>query len=230
MTRASSSSAPSSTAETPRHLVGSDPSIDALREQIATAAPTREAVLILGETGSGKDIVAELLLRASPRAEKPWRAVNCSELRPELAANELFGHEAGAFTGAGKRRDGLFRAVDTGTLFLDEIADLPLEVQTQLLRAIEQGEIRRQGADSYDKVDVRVIAATNADLDDRVLRGRFRHDLFERFVWVIRMSPLRERPTDIEALVRHFIDLHRQTEGMTGAGVVNEFETATGRN
>ena len=198
----------------PREIVGVDPSTDELRRHIDTFAPSKEPVLILGETGTGKEVVAGHIHARSNRPNKPLCIANCGSFAVELAASELFGHERGAFTGAAAATRGLFRAADGGTLFLDEIADLPRQVQTQLLRTIELGEIRPVGSEKTIRVNVRVIAATNADLKSLIAAGTFRNDLLQRFTVRVQTRPLRERTADIEALALHFVQWHAGGEGM----------------
>jgi transcriptional regulator with GAF, ATPase, and Fis domain len=173
-----------------------------LLEQIA---PTDARVLVEGETGTGKELVAEALHQASRRADRPLVVVDCSAVSASLIESELFGHVRGAFTGAVGDRAGAFEAADGGTVFLDEIGELSLALQPNLLRVLERGEVRRVGSNTTRRVDVRVVAATNRTLAQEVERGRFREDLYYRLaVITVRMPPLRERPDDIPLLVRHF--------------------------
>lgn len=172
---------------------------------VATVAPFTHPVLVLGETGTGKERVAEAVHLASRRAG-PFVPVNSSAIPNELVESELFGHAKGAFSGSHQARTGLFRAADGGTLFLDEIADLPLPAQAKLLRALETGEIRGVGEDRAGHVDVRVVSATNANLDDLVRSGRFRSDLLHRIaMWRITLPPLRDRLEDVPLLAAHFL-------------------------
>jgi two-component system response regulator HydG len=165
--------------------------------------------LITGESGTGKELVANALVAVSPRAAQPFLKFNCAAVPRELAEAELFGHAAGAFTGAARARVGLFRQADGGTLFLDEIGELDLAVQGKLLRVLQQGEVRTLGEDRARRVDVRIVAATNRDLEEDVRQGRIREDLYYRLaVVLIHVPPLRERPEDIEPLVAHFLDKH----------------------
>jgi transcriptional regulator with GAF, ATPase, and Fis domain len=176
--------------------------IFSLLEQLA---PTDARLLVQGETGTGKELVAEAVHRASRRADRPLLVVDCSTVSPSLVASELFGHVRGAFTSAVGDRAGAFEAADGGTVFLDEIGELPLDLQPNLLRVLERGEVRRVGSNTTRRVDVRVIAATNRALAHEVERGRFREDLYYRLaVITVRLPPLRERPEDIPPLVRHF--------------------------
>ncbi len=177
-----------------------------LARLVARVAPRDVTVLILGETGSGKERVAEALWRLSRRASRSFVRFNCAALSPELAEAELFGHERGAFTGAVRQRFGLFGEADGGTLLLDEVAELDLGTQAKLLRALQNGEVRAVGSDRSRRVDVRILAATHRDLAGRVESGLFRRDLYYRLdVVTLRVPPLRERPGDIPALARHFL-------------------------
>lgn len=188
-------------------LVFSDPaSLDLLR-LIEQVGPSDATVLILGETGTGKELVARHLHRVSGR-RGAFIAVNCGAINEQLAESELFGHEAGAFTDARSRRQGHFEEADGGTLFLDEIGDLPLALQIKLLRVLQEGEVTRVGASRCRRVDVRVVAATNVDLEQAVRAGNFRLDLLYRINLArLRLPPLRERPLDILLLAEHFRDL-----------------------
>jgi transcriptional regulator with GAF, ATPase, and Fis domain len=177
--------------------------LDQLRQVAATAA----TVLITGETGTGKEKVAQTLHHLSPRRERPFIKVNCATLPANLIESELFGHVKGAFSGASAARKGRFELADGGTLFLDEIGDLPLDLQPKLLRAIQEREIDPLGAEKPRKVDVRLVAATHTDLALAVQEGRFRQDLFYRLnVFPVHLPPLRERPEDILALAEAFLD------------------------
>jgi DNA-binding NtrC family response regulator len=196
-------------------LVGHSPAFESAVDLLRRAAPTQVTVLLTGETGVGKERFARALHAMSPRAQGPFVAVNCAALPSELIESELFGAEKGAFTGAVGARAGRFERADGGTLLLDELGELPLPAQAKLLRVLESGELERLGATSTRKVDVRVVAATNVDLEQAVAKGDFRRDLFYRLnVYPIRVPPLRERVDDIEALARHllqrFTALHRK--------------------
>jgi anaerobic nitric oxide reductase transcription regulator len=185
-----------------------------LREEISIVAGSDLSVLITGETGVGKELVASHVHTASSRADEALIQVNCSALPESIAESELFGHVAGAFTGATRDRAGKFEIADGGTLFLDEIGELPLTVQPKLLRALQQGEIQRVGSDRVHRVNVRVIAATNRNLADEVERGRFRADLYHRLaVFPLHVPPLRERRDDIPVLTSHFADVARRRLG-----------------
>jgi anaerobic nitric oxide reductase transcription regulator len=186
-------------------LLGRSSAMERIDREIAVLAPLPITTLITGETGVGKELVARALHDRSPRARRPFIAVNCAALPRELVLAELFGHARGAFTGAAATRPGRFEAADGGTLFLDEIGDLPLEAQAPLLRAIQEGEIQRVGEDRARHVDVRIIAATHRHLPDEVRAGRFRADLLHRlWIYPIALPPLRERPEDIPILALHF--------------------------
>jgi DNA-binding NtrC family response regulator len=187
-------------------LVGTSPAMQKVKDMVALIAGRRSTVLIFGETGSGKEVVARAIHQASPRAAEPMVPVNCAAIPENLLEAELFGHVKGAFTGATNARIGRFEQADKGTLFLDEIADLPLDLQAKLLRALQEKEFQKVGSSDTTRVDVRVIAATNVDLLERVKNGKFREDLYYRLnVVPIRIPPLRERASDIPALLQHCI-------------------------
>ncbi|MFB3855421.1 MAG: nitric oxide reductase transcriptional regulator NorR [Vicinamibacterales bacterium] len=203
-------------------MIGSGAAIRRLRDEIALVARSDLAVLLTGETGVGKELVAHLLHGASPRRDEAFIQVNCAALPVSIAESELFGHVAGAFTGANRDRAGKFEVADQGTLFLDEVGELPLELQPKLLRALQHGEIQRVGSDRVHRVDVRIIAATNRNLEHEVERGRFRADLYHRLaVFPLRVPPLRERRDDIPALASHFADQNRRRLGL-GAVRISE--------
>ncbi len=192
-------------------LVGRSPAMQALRRRIARVAPTEATVLILGERGTGKELVARAIHEASPRRTRLFLAVNCAAIPPELLAAELFGHARGAFTGATERRPGLLLAAAGGTVFLDEIGDLSLAGQAMLLRFLQESEVRAVGALDTVTVDVRVIAATNKDLERATTTGDFRADLYDRLnEATIGVPPLRDRPQDIAILAEHFLDRYRR--------------------
>ncbi|WP_457577748.1 sigma-54-dependent transcriptional regulator [Desulfomarina sp.] len=186
-------------------IIGSSPPIRELLEMISYVAPTEATVLISGESGTGKELVAEALHENSERKGEPFVKVNCAALAENLLDSELFGHEKGAFTGAEKRREGKFVQADGGTLFLDEIGETSQAMQVKLLRVLQEQELQRVGGEETVRVDVRIIAATNRDLEEEVRRGRFREDLFYRLnVVMIVVPPLRERGDDIRELVEYF--------------------------
>jgi DNA-binding NtrC family response regulator len=186
-------------------IVGKSPVLRRMLEQVAQVAPTDSTVLIQGETGTGKELVARAIHEGSSRRERPLVKLNCAALPRELVESELFGHEKGAFTGALQQRRGRFELADGGTLFLDEMGELPLDTQAKLLRVLQEREFERVGGTRTLQVDVRVIAATNRDLHSQVAAGRFRSDLFYRLnVFPILVPPLRERRDDIPSLLQHF--------------------------
>ena len=188
-------------------MIGESAPMRALYEGIRRTAPTHARVLILGENGSGKELIARALHANSPRAAGPFVRVNCAAIPRDLFESELFGHEKGAFTGATARRRGKFVRADGGTLFLDEVGEIPAELQSKLLRALESGEIEPVGSEREVKVDARVIAATNRDLADDIVVGRFRQDLYYRLqVVTLTAPPLRERLDDVPALAARFLD------------------------
>jgi two-component system response regulator HydG len=198
-----------------RQLLFASPAMERIAELVARVSPRDVNVLVTGESGTGKEKVAEAIVAASRRSSRPFVRFNCATIAKELAAAELFGHSKGAFTGAVRDRTGLFREADGGTLLLDEVAELDLEVQGQLLRVLQTGEIRPVGEDRTLRVDVRVIAATHRDLAERVTAGAFRDDLRWRLDVVrLHVPPLRERPEDVELLARHFLDRYTRRFGV----------------
>ena len=197
-----------------QEIVGKSAVIEELRQQIAMAAPTNGRVLIHGENGSGKELVARAIHALSARREGPFVEVNCAAIAEELIESELFGHERGAFTGAIARRRGKFELADNGTLFLDEIGDMSLKTQAKVLRVLEEQAFERVGGKETIRVDVRVLAASNQDLKERIAQGRFREDLFYRLnVIPIEAPSLRRRKADIPGLVEHFIALFSAENG-----------------
>ncbi len=197
-----------------REMVGQSQQINHLRALIDRVAPTDARVLITGENGTGKEVVAHQLYSKSGRASKPFIEVNCAAIPSELIESELFGHEKGAFTSALKQRIGKFEQADGGTLFLDEIGDMSLAAQTKVLRVLQEGVLTRVGGDKAIKVDVRVIAATNKNLRQEIEKGNFREDLYHRLsVIPLCVPPLRERKDDIPLLVDHFISKYDMATG-----------------
>ena len=196
-------------------LIGQSTAIAAVRDEVSLAGRSDLAVLITGETGVGKEVVARAIHAASPRSGQPLIYVNCAALPESIAESELFGHLRGAFTGATEHRSGKFEVADGGTLFLDEIGELSLSIQPKLLRALQSGEIQRVGSDKLLRVDVRIIAATNRELPDEVAAGRFRADLYHRLsVYPIRVPALREHRDDISLLAGFFVDEARLRLGL----------------
>ena len=204
-------------------IVGSSDAIRHLLGQVAKVAPTDSTVLIFGETGTGKELIARAIHKRSNRSARAFIGVNCGAIAPSLIASELFGHEKGAFTGAFERRIGHFEAADGGTIFLDEIGDLPLDTQSSLLRVLQERELQRVGSSKPIKVDVRVLAATNRDLRSGVDAGKFREDLFYRLnVFPIRLPPLRERADDIPLLVEYLVGRYAEKAGKRFENITNK--------
>ncbi|MCS3903250.1 DNA-binding NtrC family response regulator [Methylohalomonas lacus] len=206
-------------------MVGRSEPIHKLVDNIRQIARAAGPVLIIGESGTGKELVAQAVHKESERADKPFVAVNCAGIPPELLESELFGHVAGAFTGAQKARKGLFAEADGGTLLLDEIGEMPLEMQSKLLRILQDGQIRPVGANREVAVDVRIIAATNRSLEQEVSEKRFREDLYYRLeTFTLKVPALRDRGDDIELLTAHFINrfnahLRKQIHGIRPAAL-----------
>jgi DNA-binding NtrC family response regulator len=207
----------------PPGFVGESPAIREVFRIVGKAAPTNATILILGESGTGKELVAEAIHRASPRSRGPFVKVNAAALPESLLESELFGHAKGAFTGATGERAGRFEAAHRGTLFLDEVGEVPPHTQVKLLRALQNREIERLGEQKPRSVDVRLVAATNADLEARVRRGEFREDFYFRLkVVTVRMPPLRERRADVPLLARHFVRLYAGRHGRAVDGITPE--------
>lgn len=187
-------------------LIGSSTHLNDISRLVRMVAPRRTSVLLLGETGTGKEMIARGIHESSPRAHRPWVVVNCAAIPEALLESELFGYARGAFTGAQQSRPGRIVAAHGGTLFLDEIGELPLNLQSKLLRFLQEGELQRLGSNEPQKVDVRVVAATNVNLMAEVEAGRFRRDLYYRLaVFPIELLPLQRRASDILPLARHFL-------------------------
>ncbi|MEX1300364.1 MAG: sigma-54 dependent transcriptional regulator [Desulfotignum sp.] len=192
-------------------IIGSSPAMKAVMETARIAAPTDATILITGDSGTGKELFARAIHDQSPRKTNKLVSINCAALNETLLESELFGHEKGAFTGADKKRDGLFLHADKGTVFLDEIGDIPPSMQVKLLRTIQEREIQRVGSDRPIRIDVRIIVATNKNLEQEVKNGRFREDLFYRLnVIHIRIPSLKERTDDIPLLAQHFLSRYAQ--------------------
>jgi len=201
-------------------IVGASPALQAVLTLVAKVAPTDSTVLITGETGTGKELIARAIHKHSPRAARTFVSVNCAAIPPSLIAAELFGHEKGAFTGALQQRLGRFELAEGGSLFLDEIGDLPAETQVALLRVLQEHEFERVGGTRVMRADVRVIAATNRDLPAAVSAGAFRSDLFYRInVFPVELPPLRERKEDIPLLVEYFLDRYASKAGKKIRGI-----------
>ncbi|HVY47697.1 MAG TPA: sigma-54 dependent transcriptional regulator [Minicystis sp.] len=196
------------------HVIGSHPSMVKLLRLVEQVAPSRASVLIHGETGTGKELIAEMIHRASPRAKAPLVRLNCAALSESLLESELFGHEKGAFTGAVARREGRFEQANGGTVFLDEVSEIPMPTQVKLLRFLQERTFERVGGNETLKVDVRILAATNRDLRKRIEEGLFREDLYYRLnVVTLEIPPLRERQSDIPELATFFLRRYAQENG-----------------
>jgi two-component system NtrC family response regulator len=212
-------------------LVGTSQGMLRVRKLVAKVAPTHSTALVLGETGTGKELVARALHDQSLRADMQFVAVNCGALPESLIESELFGHRRGAFTGADQNRVGLFEVADGGTLFLDEVGELPKAMQAKLLRALESGEIRRVGENDAFKVDVRVVCATHRDLEQMVADGDFREDLMFRInAFEIHLPALRDRRTDLPALARHLLRRFRPQLADDDPGFTPEVIQALGEH
>jgi transcriptional regulator with GAF, ATPase, and Fis domain len=204
-------------------IVGSSPALQVVLSRVAKVAPTDSTVLVTGETGTGKELIARAIHKRSQRAARAFVSVNCAAIPRDLIASELFGHEKGAFTGATQRRLGRFESADGGTIFLDEIGELPAEMQIALLRVLQEREFQRVGGNESIKTDVRVVAATNRDLKAAISEARFRDDLFYRLnVFPIEVPPLRERKEDIPLLVEYFVDRYTSQAGKKITGIAKK--------
>jgi DNA-binding NtrC family response regulator len=212
-------------------LLGTSQAMSSLREQVLRAARSSASVLVTGERGTGKELVARAIHRASPRAKSALERLNCAAVPAELIESELFGHEAGAFTGATKQRAGKFERAHGGTLFLDEVGDMPLPMQAKLLRVLQEREIERVGGSETIKIDVRVVAATNRDLLAASEKGEFRADLYDRLnVLPLELPPLRARRDDIPLLARHFLEALRAANARPGMTLGDEALAAVTRH
>src|SRR5213082_1855836 len=201
-------------------LIGQSPAMRKVMDLVEKVAPSKASVVITGQSGTGKEMVARAIHQLSPRRDKPFIAINCSAIPATLIESEMFGHERGAFTGAEQRRLGAWELADGGTLFLDEVGEIPIELQAKFLRVLEEERLRRLGGKSEIAVDVRVISATNRELKDEIKGGRFREDLYFRLnVFHINLAPLKERHEDIPVLVQHFIDRFAREAGKKLHGV-----------
>ena len=195
-------------------IVGDSPALRTVLSRVSKVAPASSTVLITGETGTGKELIARAIHRRSRRCSRPFVSVNCAAIPRDLIASELFGHEKGAFTGALQRRLGKFELAEGGTIFLDEVGELPAETQIALLRVLQEHEFQRVGGNQAVRTDVRVISATNRDLQSAIAASIFRSDLFYRLnVFPIEVPPLRKRKEDIAMLVEYFIDRYARQAG-----------------
>ena len=196
------------------HIVGNSLALESVLAEVQRVAPTDSTVLVLGETGTGKELVAHAIHNLSPRCGHPFVKLNCAAIPFDLLESELFGYEKGAFTGAVTQKVGRFETADTGTLFLDEIGDLPLALQPKLLRVLQEQEFERLGSGRTHHINVRLVAATHRDVDDMVARNEFRSDLYYRLnVFPVLVPPLRERREDIRQLVWHFVEVFARRMG-----------------
>jgi len=208
---------------TTQPLLGDHPLTRKIATLIRKVGPTDASVLVMGESGTGKELVARAIHACSPRSNRPFIAVNCGAISPELFESELFGHERGAFTGAVAARAGVFQLASGGTIFLDEIGELPPAMQVKLLRVLQDSEVRPVGSERVIHVDVRIVAATNRNLERDVAQGAFREDLFYRLnVVPIVVPPLRERRSDVALLVQHFLARHNAKPGASRISIPDE--------
>jgi formate hydrogenlyase transcriptional activator len=208
-------------------IIGNSPALRVVLEQVERVAPAHSTVLIQGETGTGKELIAHAIHNASPRSGQPLIKLNCAAIPFDLLESELFGHERGAFTGAIAQKIGRFELADKGTLFLDEVGDIPLALQPKLLRVLQEQEFERLGSGRTHHVDVRLVAATHHDLERMVKRSQFRSDLYYRLnVFPITLPPLRERREDIAPLVEHYVELFSHRMGKHIDAIQDEFVNA----
>jgi formate hydrogenlyase transcriptional activator len=213
-----------------QQIVGNSPALESVLEQVQLVGQTDSTVLILGETGTGKELIARAIHSVSPRSGRPFVELNCAAIPAELLESELFGHERGAFTGAVAQRLGRFEAANGGTLFLDEIGDMPLALQAKLLRVLQEQEFERLGSTVTRRADVRIVAATNQDLDGLIADKQFRMDLYYRLnVFPIALPPLRERVSDIPLLVRHFVEKYAARMSKQISRITNDSRDALKR-
>jgi formate hydrogenlyase transcriptional activator len=213
-----------------QQIVGNSPALESVLEQVQLVGPTDSTVLILGETGTGKELIARAVHSVSPRCGRPFVKLNCAAIPAELLESELFGHERGAFTGAVAQRLGRFEAANGGTLFLDEIGDMPLALQAKLLRVLQEQEFERLGSTITRRADVRIVAATNQDLVALIADKQFRMDLYYRLnVFPIALPPLRERVSDIPLLVRHLVEKYGARMSKQISGISNDSMAALKR-
>lgn len=197
-----------------KEIIGSSSSLKLALTEVERVAPTDSSVLVLGETGTGKELIARAIHKLSARSVRPFVKVNCAAIPFDLLESELFGHEKGAFTGAIAQKIGRFEMADTGTLFLDEIGDLPLALQPKLLRVLQEQEFERLGSGRTHRINVRLVAATHRDLTEMVARAEFRSDLYYRLnVFPVELPPLRKRPDDIPQLIAHFVEIFGRRMG-----------------
>jgi transcriptional regulator with GAF, ATPase, and Fis domain len=208
-------------------LIGNSPALETVLDQVERVAPTGSSVLIRGETGTGKELIARAIHNISSRCGRPFIKLNCAAIPFDLLESDLFGHEKGAFTGAIAQKIGRFEMADKGTLFLDEVGDIPLALQPKLLRVLQEQEFERLGSGRTHQVDVRLVAATHRDLESMVKRNEFRSDLYYRLnVFPVLLPPLRDRSTDIPALVAHFVEIFSRRMGKRIEKIPEETLTA----